>query len=62
MTLWTLTDLMHLTRRELCALACRIAASLPEFESGSVERHNALASLSNIRRVLVQRNSQPRPL
>jgi hypothetical protein len=61
MDAWTFSELMHLTRDELCALACRITASLSEWESGSIERHNALLSLKNIRRVLALRRSRPGP-
>jgi hypothetical protein len=55
MRLWTITELMHLTRDGLCNLAADIAGSLPGFEAGTVERLNALASLDNIRRVMVLR-------
>jgi hypothetical protein len=61
MKLWSLTDLMHLTRQELCELACQVEACLPHWESGSVERHNALVSLRNIRRMLALRKSRPGP-
>jgi hypothetical protein len=58
---WSLTDLMHLTGNELCALACRIANLLRDFEAGSVERHQALTSLENIRRVLALRKHHKLP-
>jgi hypothetical protein len=58
---WSLADLMHLTRQELCELACQIGACLPEWESGSVKRHNGLVSLRNIRRMLALRKSRPGP-
>jgi hypothetical protein len=58
-TLWTISELMHLTRDELCDLATRIEDALPEFEAGSVERLNALTSLNNIRRVMVLRDLYP---
>jgi hypothetical protein len=51
MTPWTIGDLMHLTRNELCELAELIEHWLPGFEAGSIERHNALISLANIGRV-----------
>jgi integrase/recombinase XerD len=54
-------ELLHLTRMELCDLACQITSSLPELESGSIERHNALLSLTNIRRVMALRKSRPGP-
>lgn len=55
-TLWTVTELMHLTRDELCDLATRIEDALREFEAGSVERLDALTSLNNICRVMVRRD------
>jgi hypothetical protein len=55
MTLWTISELMHLTRDELCKLAARIEQSLPEFEVGTAERLNALTSLDNVRRIMVLR-------
>ena len=59
MQLWTITELMHLTRIELCDLADRITLTLPEFDVGTVARSNALASLDNIRRVMVLRDIHP---
>jgi hypothetical protein len=57
--LWTIAELMHLTRDELCDLASRIAVTLPDLEAGSVGRSDALASLDNIRRVMVLRDLHP---
>ena len=57
--LWTITELMHLTRDELCDLASRIALTLPEFDVGTLARSDALASLDNIRRVLTMRGLSP---
>jgi len=56
MTLWTISELAHLTRDELCNLAATIEVSLPGFETGTIERLDALTSLCNIRRVMVQRD------
>ena len=53
MQLWTISELMHLTRDELCELAGRIESALPGFEAGTVGRLNALTS---IRRVMVLRS------
>jgi hypothetical protein len=53
---WTITELMHLTRDELCDLADRITAMLPDLEAGSLERLMALTSLDNIRRVTLRRD------
>ena len=49
---WTIAELMHLTRNELCDLAEQIALELPELDTGTVARHEALTSLDNIRRVI----------
>jgi hypothetical protein len=56
MTLWTISELMHLTRDELCNLAVAIEQSLPMFEAGTDQRLYALTSLNNIRRVMVWRD------
>jgi hypothetical protein len=53
---WTVSELMHLTRDELCNLAAKIERSLPGFEAGTLERLNALTSLDNIRRVMTWRD------
>jgi len=49
---WTISELMHLTRDELCDLAARISLTLPELDAGTVARSNALTSLDNIHRVM----------
>jgi hypothetical protein len=59
MLVWTIAELMHMTRNELCDLAARISLILPELDAGTVARSNALASLDNIRRVMVWRNLHP---
>jgi hypothetical protein len=59
MLLLTITELMHLTRDELCDLADRIMLTLPELDAGTLARSNALASLDNIRRVMVLRDLHP---
>jgi hypothetical protein len=56
MRLWTISELMQLTRDELCNLATVIEQSLPELEAGTIERLDALTSLGNIRRVMVRRD------
>ena len=53
---WTVSQLMHLTRNELCELAEDIRKLLVDFEAGSVERTSALITLDNIRRVIALRN------
>lgn len=52
MPLWTISELMHRTRDELCDLAAELEQGLAQHESGTVERLNALTSLENIRRVM----------
>jgi hypothetical protein len=52
MEIFTVSELMHLTRRELCDLWDHTQYLLSSFEAGSVARWNALVSLDNIGRVL----------
>jgi hypothetical protein len=56
---WTVLDLLHLSRRELCELADRLLDALRDFEPGSVQRHELLISIANIRRVQARRH-EPR--
>lgn len=55
MQLWTINELMRLTRDELCNLAGSIEQALPDLDAGTVERINALTSLDNVRRVMIWR-------
>jgi hypothetical protein len=59
MQVLTLTELMRLTRTELCALAARITTELAKLPEGSPDRHNALISLRNIRFALARRDLSP---
>lgn len=59
MSFWTIDELMHLTRDELCDLAWQIERVLPGLEPGSAERMKALVSLANIRRVQLRRGLSP---
>jgi hypothetical protein len=59
MRVLTLTELMRLTRIELCDLVYRITNALPDFPEGSGERANAMMNLGNIRRVLARRDFSP---
>ena len=52
MQVWTINELMHLTREELCRLTGQIEQSLPGFDPGTVERLHALTSLDDVRRVM----------
>jgi hypothetical protein len=55
----TISELMRLTRIELCNLAQRITNELPQFAEGSPERANALTNLRNIRHALARRDYSP---
>jgi hypothetical protein len=59
MRVLTLTELMRLTRIELCALLARITNLLPDFPEGSAEREAAHINLRNIRWVLARRDFSP---
>ena len=59
MRVLTLTELMRLTRIELCALLTRITNELPDYPEGSPERDNALTNLRNIRAALARRDFSP---
>ena len=59
MRVLTLTELMRLTRIELCALAAQMTKALTEFPEGSTERLNAQINLRNIRAVLARRDFSP---
>jgi hypothetical protein len=54
-----LTELMRLTRTELCGLLTQITSELPAFPEGSPERDNALTNLRNIRSALARRDFSP---
>jgi hypothetical protein len=59
MRVLTLTELMRLTRTELCALAAQITSELLELPEGSPERDTALTNLRNIRSALARRDFSP---
>lgn len=52
---WTINELMHLTRMELCDLDADLVGALRMFEAGTVARLQLLVSLDNIRRVMIRR-------
>ncbi|GLR89787.1 hypothetical protein GCM10007857_65010 [Bradyrhizobium iriomotense] len=52
---WTIDELMHLTRDELCALSANLEWSLAAFEAGTAVRLRVLANLDNIRRTMTRR-------
>ncbi|WP_315754000.1 MULTISPECIES: hypothetical protein [unclassified Bradyrhizobium] len=55
MRLWTIEELMLLTREELCRLAEELEQGLAAVKPGTVPRLDALTSLDNIRRVMTRR-------
>jgi hypothetical protein len=59
MRVLTLTELMRLTRVELCSLLTQITNELSTFPEGSAERDNALTNLRNIRWGLARRDFSP---
>lgn len=59
MRVLTLTELMRLTRGELCALLTEIANALGDLPDGSPERHSAEANLHKIRWALARRGLRP---
>lgn len=52
MQVWSINELLHLTREELCNLSCRAEHALTFLEAGTVARCNALDTVNNIRRVM----------
>jgi hypothetical protein len=52
----TLTELMRLSRIELCDLLAPITTILRNFPVGSVDQNNAITNLRNITRILMQRD------
>lgn len=55
MQLWTINELMHLTRDELCRLALKTEHDIRGLEAGSIRRGDAVTTLENIRRVMTIR-------
>jgi hypothetical protein len=59
MRVLTLTELMRLSKIELCDLLARITNVLPDFPEGSAECEAARTNLRNIRAVLARRDFSP---
>ena len=59
MRVLTLTELMRLSKIELCDLAAWITNALMDYPEGSDERRNAAINLSNIRTILARRDFSP---
>ena len=56
MRLFTMNELMRLTRIELCDLLERIANVLRNYPVGSSEYHIAIMNLRSVCRILMQRD------
>ena len=61
MRVLTITELLRLTRRELCDLAAHITAELPRYPEGSAELASALTNLRNIRWALARKLAYREP-
>jgi hypothetical protein len=59
MRVLTLTELMRLTRIELCNLLTQVTNALAGFPEGSSDPDIALTNLRNIRAVLARRDFSP---
>jgi hypothetical protein len=59
MRVLTLTELLRLTRTELCGLLTQITSEFSKFPEDSPERDNALTNLRNIRLALARRDFSP---
>ena len=59
MRVLTLTELMRLSKFELCDLATQITNALADLPEGSAERANAVTTLRNIRSALARRDFSP---
>jgi hypothetical protein len=59
MRVLTITELMRLSKIELCDLAARITNAFPDFPEGSPEHDDAVINLRNIRTVLARRDFSP---
>jgi hypothetical protein len=56
MVVYTIVELMRLTRIELCDLAARITNQLPDYPETSLAYANRRETLRNIRRILARRD------
>jgi hypothetical protein len=59
MRVLTTTELMRLTRAELCGLESEIKMALPEYPDASPQRYTAERNLRSIRRVLAWHDLAP---
>ncbi|MDH6258417.1 hypothetical protein [Bradyrhizobium sp. BR13661] len=59
MKVLTISELLRLTRTELCGLTAQITAKLLTFREGSPQRTAAYINLRNIRAILARRDFSP---
>jgi hypothetical protein len=59
MQMLSITELMRLTRHELCVLLARTETALFDYPEGTPERHAVLTNMSNIRRAMARRGPAP---
>jgi hypothetical protein len=59
MQVWTTTELLHMTREQLCELMCDLEYLFKQLEAGTAARGNALTTLDNIRRVMLRKGFHP---
>jgi hypothetical protein len=60
-TVYTMSELLHLSDRQLRALLSKARYDLDCSTPGSYERRDALINLENIKRVLAYRLMRPHP-
>jgi hypothetical protein len=56
MVVYTIVELMRLTRIELCDLAAKVTNRLPDYPETSLAYANARETLRNIRHLLARRD------
>lgn len=59
MRILSITELMRLSKIELCDLAARITNTFPDYPEGSPERTASVTNLGNIRVILARRDFSP---
>lgn len=59
MRVLTPTELMRLTRIDLCGLLAQVTSALVNLRKGSPEHHNAIVNVRNIRWALARRDLSP---
>ena len=59
MQMLSITELMRLTRNELCVLLTRSANALAEYPEGTPERRTVLINIHNIRWAIARRGLAP---